>query len=329
MTRIFFTHAAITGDVVVLVSGCDASGHPDHNQVIARVTMPRSSILVGSVTGGALGYNKELLASSVTLPPTFLASGQRYAATFITSADHTVALTRKASQILQGSFYHSGDPGHVYDARGLDLKMRLYFAKFADTHLEVDMQPLQLPGGMTSIEVLTEAIVPAATEITYQVQIGGLWKSFAEGDQSPDFSSLPALCPFKAVLTGTTDLMPGISLTPSEVTVSSHKTTLHHVSKVIDLGSASDHIKIVARVEDYIEANHNLDCTLLVDTGTTDNPTGEEAADVTDDVTLANGTLERAWTFNVTGIESFKVVLDGVVEAGDSFHVSKATQYAL
>jgi hypothetical protein len=50
-------------------------------------------------------------------------------------------------------------------------------------NVTIQMQPLQLAGG----------IVPAATQLSYQVQIAGAWYQFDAGPNQPNLSTNPAL----------------------------------------------------------------------------------------------------------------------------------------
>jgi hypothetical protein len=78
-----------------------------------------------------------------------------------------------AMQVIQGDYFHSGDSGQVFDTRGRLMKFRLYYAKFLATRVEVQLQPLQLAGGITSVEVLSEHVIPSATDRAHPAHRAG------------------------------------------------------------------------------------------------------------------------------------------------------------
>ena len=315
-----FTRLAAAGDITVLVTQTD-NGCPSDDKIIQRVNVPRANLLVGAPSKG-LGL-PGLVETKIPIPPTFLEAGQRYSIVIVTSADHYHAMCANAMPVLLGDFFHSGDGGHIFDTRGRLMKLNLYFAKFNATRVEVQLQPLQLAGGISSVEVLSEHVIPAATEIDFEVQIGGNWHAFAEGDMSPDFSTNPALLPFRMVMRGTADLMPGISITPSEVTLSSHKNTFRHISQPVTLGSPTTHVKMMAVLAGFVAANHTCTATLIATGGANELP------DVVGDLTLADGTIQRTFTFNTASLTTFKVQIDGATNgAGDLFHISQEIRWA-
>jgi hypothetical protein len=318
---LYFTRLAAAGDVTVIIAQT-TNGCPADDQIIQRVNVPRANLKVGAPSSGA-GL-PGLVETQIPIPPTFLEAGQRYAIIVITSADHYCAMCANARQVIQGDFFHSGDSGHVFDTRGRLLKFRLYYAKFLNTRVEVQLQPLQLAGGITSVEVLAEHIIPPATDIDFEVQIGGQWIAFAEGDNSPDFSSNPALLPFRMVMRGTPDLMPGCSITPSEVHLASHKADFTHISKEVLLGTPTTHIKVVSKLDGFVPANHTCVAHLTDTTNGIDEP-----ADVVDDVVTSDGSTQRTCTFNTVSTSKFKVVIVGHTNGvGDAFHLSQEIRYA-
>jgi hypothetical protein len=315
-----FTRLAAAGDVIVLV--CQTNlGCPADDRIICRVDVSRAQLKAGAPSSGH-GL-PGLVETQIPIPPTFLEAGQTYSIVVLCPWDHYHAMCANAMQVLQGNFFHSGDDGHVFDTRGRLMKIRLYYAKFAATRVEVPLQPLQLAGGITSVEVLAEHIIPPACEVDFEVQIAGVWSAFAEGENSPDFSTNPALLPFRMVMRGTPDLMPGVSIAPSEVYLATHKNTFRHISSEILLGTPTTHVKVLIQMDGFVAANHTCSCH-LTDTGGAD-----EAADVVGDVTLPSGSIQRTFTFNTASISKFQVVVDGTTNgSGDLFHVSQEIRWA-
>lgn len=319
---LYFSRLAASGDVNVVI--CEtAYGQPNLDRVISRTLVPFASLKTGALSGGA-GL-PSLAETEVVITPTFLKAGRRYAIVIITAADHYVAVTNSDNGIVQGTFFASTDGAFFAGNLVEDMKMRLYFAKFDQTRVSVEMQSLQLSGGILNIDILQEAIIPGATRLDYEVQVNGAWVALAPYPTGPDLSGLPALLPFRVTFVGTTDLMPGIGLTGSQIIVSRPKTAFKWASTLRTLGSSTTSVKVQVDLQSYVEANH--DCTISLKTGIAD--AGSETADVVADVTLPNGTIRRTATFNMTAQTYYRVVIDGAAASAASlFHVAEIVEFA-
>jgi hypothetical protein len=266
----------------------------------------------------------------ITFPPVFLKAGQRVAIHLNSTYDHSFSCTTRgeAYQVHQGHFWYSD---------GVDLKCWLtspkslrFLAHYAtwgqwgsqqspggQLRYEVQLQPLQLAGGIAGVEVLAETIEPAATNISYEVQLGGVWVPFAAGANAPAFTGNPALLPFRIVYTGTTDLMPGVSFTNNQVMMHGPRaTTYHHISNAISCTSTATGMKIVTRLQGFDAAHHTFLCS--VHYGATNNTSPTVADKVLDDATL-----ERTFTFAAAAQTSFQVKLDGTTD-GTSLFICKS-----
>ena len=270
----------------------------------------------------------------INFPPVFLQAGRHYSFHVHSTADHEFSFCDhdSAYQVHQGAFWHWD--GSVFKRWGSGPRTLRFLAHFAtwgrwgeqqspggQLHYEINFQPLQLAGGIGSVDVLAEAIVPAATDLDFAVQVGATWRKF-DHDFSA-FTGSDALLPFRVEFNGTTELMPGISLVNSQTTLTKAASpSLHHISKVITLGSASTSIKVVVRLQNYVEANHDLLIRLRY--GATLNTTPVVAEDLLDD-----GTIIRKATFTTTSITTFQIELDGATNGvGPNFFVSERIVYA-
>lgn len=274
----------------------------------------------------------------IDIPPTFLAAGQRYGLHLISTYDHGLAICDlfDAYQVHQGHYWTSHDTGLVLWPGNItprSLRFKLHFATWArwagqptnggGLRYEINLEPLQLAGGIGGIEVLAEHIIPPCTDVSYQVQIAGVWTPLSADPTGPNLAGNPALLPFRVVMTGTTDLMPGISLTPSEVTLHRNRSnTFHHISKSITLGGASTHIKVIAKILHFVTAHHT--CVASLHYGAT-----HKMADVIEDAILPTGELQRTWTFNTASITAVVVEIDGTTDGvGDNFVVAQEIRFA-
>lgn len=319
---LYFSRLANSGDVNVAI--CEtAYGMPDLSKVVQRVTVPFASLKTGAISGGAA--LPSLVETPVVIPPTFLKAGKRYAVVVITAADHYVAMSNSDNAKVQGTFFASTDGAFFAGNLVEDMKMRLYYAKFERTRLSVELQPLQLAGGILNLDFLTEMIEPPSTAVTYEVQVNGAWVPLGAAPNGPNLTSLPAVLPLRVTLTGSTDLMPGLSLTGSQAIVSRPKTLFKWVSDLRTLGSPTDSIKVIVDLQAFDEADHDL--TISLRTGV--DQLGSESADSVSSITLPDGTIRRTAVFNVTAVSNYSVVIDGAAaSASELFHVAELVEWA-
>jgi hypothetical protein len=324
MTQVglYFSRVATTGDVNLLI--CDTFlGQPDLTQVISRTVLAQADMKVGAPVSAGL---PSLVETKVPIAPTFLKAGKRYAIVLITAGDHYVAMTNADNAAIQGTFFASTDgaffSGNLVD----DMKTRIYFAKFGKTRYAIDLQPMQLAGGILGIDILREAITPPATSLTFEVQISGVWKPLNQ-DGGPSLAALPALLPLRAVFMGTTDLMPGVGIGAdrSLVRLSRPKTAFKHVSVARTLGGNATIVKLVYLLEHFVEAQHDFTVVLKAGAGP-----ATEAADVVADQTMPDGSVKRTLTFNITSAATYYIEASGAAtSAAVLFHVAERVEYAL
>ena len=322
---LYFSRKADAGDVSVVV--CEtAFGMPDLKRAIALTTVSVGSIQTGAISGGA-GL-PSLVETKVSLPPTYLKAGRRYAIVLITAGDHYVAMSDSDNAVVQGTFFTSTDGAFFAGNLVEDMKLRLYFAKFERPRLSVEFSPLQLAGGILDIDILNEGITPPACRTDFEVQINGAWVPFAAYPSGPNLTGLPALLPLRATLTGTTDLMPGfgIGAAKSQTAVTRPKTAFTWIGTTRNLGSASSSIKVAVDLQAFDDAKH--DCTVALMTGAALDT--EEAADVVEDVTLLDGTIRRTVTINpAAAIDTYAIKIVGsATSAAELFHVAELIEYS-
>lgn len=319
---LYFSRKAASGDVTVMITGT-AYGMPDLQNVISKTTLSVDDIQVGAISGAA-GL-PSLVETQVPIDPTFLTAGKRYAVVLVTTGDHYVAMTNTDNGVVQGTFFVSTDgaffAGNLVD----DLKMRLYFAKFERTRVSVELEALQLAGGILDLDIINPGDTPAACRTDVEVQVNGAWVALDGEEDGPDLSGLPAILPIRYTLTGTTDLMPGFGLTGSQAIASRPKTAFTWVSEAKALGSPTTSIKVVTDLQGFDETDH--DCTVSLLTGAALD--GTETADVVEDATLPDGTIRRTSIFNVTSVSDYAVKIVGsTVSAASPFIVSELIEYA-
>ncbi len=309
-----FTNLAEAGTLTVAICETDR-GLPLLDKVIARTTMDREDLAVGEVR--------------VPIGPVFLTGGQRYAIVVMTAADHRLGSV-SGEAFPEGTFFYVLDGAYQQGDATKDLAFTLYACQFAASRAVVVLNSLQLAGGIADIDILAPAVVPGASQLTYEVQIGAVWYPLASAADLPLGSGgvLPPLLPLRAVFTGTPDVMPAVSLTGSQVTLSRGKLALTHISDIRTLpGAGSDAISVVVRLEDYVEADHDYTCSLLTGAGFAT----EEAADAVTNVTLEDGAIERTFTFALgAAVDEYRIKGTGsAASALAPFHVALRKDWAL
>ena len=195
---LFFTRVAATGDVHVMICETLSGGAPNFEKTIARST----------ITADLLRTPPN--HTRVNFLPTYLAKGARYAIVLQTPGNHFVACVHN-NKFAQGSLFNSTDGAWAIGDLQKDMSFRLNFAKFRSNRCTAQLIPLELSGGIASIDLNFDSTRPPGTTITFEVQVNGEWKSLGYYDSNP-LNGLPPLLQFRVTLAGTTDEMPGIGV---------------------------------------------------------------------------------------------------------------------
>jgi hypothetical protein len=143
--NLFFTKKAIAGDVRVLIVET-VDGEPALDRVIAKKTLTPADI--------ALYPSK----TAVSFKPAFLNKGRRYAAVLISSGAHFVA-TVANNKFAQGTIFYSTDGAFVQADLFTDLAFETVFAVFAAPIVTVQLQALELAGGIGTIDINADASI--------------------------------------------------------------------------------------------------------------------------------------------------------------------------
>ena len=124
-------------------------------------------------------------------------------------------------------------------------------------------------------------------------------------------------------MTGTTDLMPGVSLDQSEVTLTKAAlNAFRHISTVVTFGSPTNSIKVVCRLKNFVAAHHTLNVAIH-HSGTTHLDGTEVYEPAADD-----GTIVVTTTFSVSSVTTCQVELTGTTDGvGENFIVMQRIIY--
>ncbi|MDC8802557.1 hypothetical protein PRZ61_03720 [Halomonas pacifica] len=306
--ELYFTSVAGDGAVTVMLTNLK-DGQPDMQKVIARATL--------SAAGLSAGWQK------VPWPrPVYMEAGRRYALIIVSGGAHRVGFT-EGTEYTQGMLMYAQDSDYLADHAERALMLRLNFAKFHAPRVAIQLKSLELAGGIHDIDMLHEGFRPDGTELRFQYRIGGTWYPI-EASTAEQLAASPALLPLRVVFTGTTDLMPGLLLTDSAVTLSQHGTAFRHYSTERALATPSDTIVVRTLVEDFDEADHTVDVALIVD----GSPV---AADTqrTDRVDGRSHWLESRFTL-ASPTTAYAIRIDGnTTDPFKGFHIASRIDLAL
>lgn len=310
--NLFFSRVdAGGGDVRLALCEIFENGAPNYSACYAATTVAAADLKVHPV------------ATKFAIEPVFLEGGKRYGWFVITSGNHWLAMAEN-NKYAQGSFFVSTDGLWSQGSISLDACFELLVAEFVAPRVTVNLQPWNLSGGICGIDLMTEQIVPDGCSISYEVQIGSVWHTLEQiaSGASPLFN-LPANINARMVMLGTTELMPGITLTNSKATVSRPRTNGVHITKPrVAPGPVTEIIEILV-LEHYDEVNHDLSC--VIQTGGT-FATETPPTAVSDEV-QPDGSIRRVFTWTLgTPVTTWKrKTIYSTNSALDIFLVSSAT----
>lgn len=315
-----FTRLAANGSVTVSICETE-NGMPKLDQVISTTTIQRADLQLGA---DANGYGK-----TYPIQPVFLSGGQRYAIVVITAADHWLA-TVQGTTFPQGTFFYVLDGAYQQGDGTRDMAFALYAAKFTASRAVIDLQPLSLSGGIANIDIIAPSVVPGSTSLTFEVQLASVWYPLSQVStlNLGAGGSIPPLLPFRATFVGTPDVMPAITLTSSQVTISRPRTSLTSISQPRVLpGSGSSQIRVIARFEYWDSAHHTASCNLLTGASYTTVQNASSFSDVVTD----DGATERTWVFNLgAAVTSYRIKFGATTDSAlDTFHFAFRKDYAL
>lgn len=312
-TRLGFYITTKAANEDIWVSLCEVTnGQPDLSKAVLVQSYPHASI--------AVGWNR------MTIQPTFLKAGTRYALVFMSNANHRFGMA-DGQGYLDGTFFYSTDSAYFLGDLTRDLMIEVWGAKFDAAQVTIEFEALNLDGGIRAVDVLCGSFVPQSTQVIWEIQPNGsgAWIALDDVDTTA-LNTSPPLCRFRGRFVGTKDIHAGLQLTGSQVKLLRPKTTFKHVSDVITLATPSDDIYVRVVLENFDDTPHDLTAQLRV-------ASTNEAADVTETVTIDadTGHYERTFRFQLgSAISSFRIVLNGSTNsAASTFQVSERVHWAV
>lgn len=260
-------------------------GEPDLTRIIALTTVAAADVQLVNASGAF---------PEISIEPTFLRGGERYGYFIVTQHAFQIGVSDAQgadSAGVTGQYFYGLNGGTWFAEPSVHLLWRDFTAVFTKPRVDVDLQPLGLLGGIQTIDVLHDGIVPGSTDLVFSVQIAGVWRALDASD--PDIlATLPAQTPFRASFVGTPDIMPVIRLPDSIAKVGRLGLTAKHVAETKAVAS-SDTVTVTLRMRGFDPAHHTV--TPKIDRG----PGTVETHDTVATRNLSDGAVEKVFTFNL------------------------------
>jgi hypothetical protein len=315
---LWFTRIASEGDVQVLLVETE-HGAPEFDRVICRTTVPANSLKQWP------NFTK------VQMIPTFVVQGKRYGIVIQTSGNHFLAIVtgnKNANGMLfqaTGAMFAMGDVTR-------DITFRLNFAQFDVPRIAVQLTSLELQNGIAAIDLNVDSIRPPACSTQFEVQVAGVWTAFAGPSGGTNaLGNLPPLLPLRVVLTGTTDVMPGIGVGPNGWAKTWRpRSDFRHISAVQTLPLPCNVVYVDVLLEQWRDAPYQT-CVVKLLSGSgfadVDTPTAIEDRIIPNDPSA----MRRRCTFELDSpVMEFRIRIEGTTDnVLACSHVAERVQVSL
>lgn len=313
---VWFTRLAAAGSANIAIVEVSDYGLPNLKAALGQTTLLRENMKLNAET-------------IVPLQPILLQAGKRYALVITTAADHWVAVV-PGQQFTTGTFFYVLDGAYAQGDAFKDLWMRLYRCRFNQARAVVNLNPLQLSGGILAIDLLAGTAIPAGTTLSYEIQVGSVWYNLQDVDKYMlgQGGTIPPLLPFRAVFNGSVDCQPAINLADSTVYVSRPDVYAQHVTQTRTLPVASTQIRVIERYEYFDPIYHTAAVKLLTGAGFGTEVAPSSTSTVIDPM---DGAYERTYVFNLgAAVTQYRVKTRTDTSTNQrTFHVAWQKDYAL
>lgn len=300
-------------DSPIYVALCRAKpdGAPDLNRCLQVATVAYADIKTWP----------DVTAANFSVP-VLLDRGQRYAIAVATAGAHVLGVADSGNPFA-GMLYAATDGSQFSAVPDKILGLSVRAAKFRATRTIVEIESLQLAGGLANFDAFFYGREPSASELVLQGQIGGVWRSLNHTDLTA-LATVPALLPLRLVFLGSETLQPSIHLSAARLVGWRQKTALTHISTARQPAAASQDITVEAVLLDYDAAKHTVAISLLPGPGY-NVPSAANSATV---YSLASDPrrkrLVAKFTPGAPGLNDFKIKIAATATiANDAFAIDR------
>jgi len=280
-----FTGIGTAGDVHLLV--CETvGGKPDVDQVVTDVTIPVADL------------KQHPTETAIAVPPALLEAGKRYAIVLVTQGAHRVAIV-SGNKLTAGTLFNGTDGDYFTGDLTKDLMFTIYAAQFDSPRTEVALQSVSLAGGIEDLDLNVQSVVPDGTELSYEVQIGGIWYRLDDGINH--LTGSPAIVPMRAVFLGTNDLAPALKTGVNLLTASRPTVAGEHWSVARNLAAPTTSLQVDLIVDHNYDAATDT-CVASIESGGTSN-----AATLVETLPQADGSIRLRHHFTTAAISTYQI----------------------
>lgn len=240
-----------------------------------------------------------------------------YAMMYFVTGDVDVA-TADGQSFLGGNLFSTTDGRYFDGDLTRDLVFGIDFCSFAITQIPINLTAWNLDGGIQGIDILAPTIVPSASNIVYEINVGGVWRPLS--DQTIGGGILDGVTVYyqsRVVLTGTQWAMPIIETGNSRVRLTRNGDKFTWVSADWLIGEQATEFSFRVVVAAHDADRHTLTAKCLHGAG---YKTATAAVSVTSRVVAGREVarpdqeyaVEMEWTFKLpAAVDRAKFRLDG------------------
>ncbi len=265
--------------------------------------------------------------------PVFLSKGQRYAVMFATTGEVTASLAA-GSDFLGGTLFESTDGAFFSGDLTKDLCFGVEYCRFDVTRLPVQLNGINLDGGIHNIGIVAGMIVPENAKAEWQLQVAGSWRTIeptADDGVTLFGQGTTPYYDFRVMLTGNEWSMPVIDMAASQITLFRSASTFKHISSpyLMASGVTVSSIMVKVVVENWDSARHAITAFILH--GANYATVKNHSVSVVKTVVNRPEAREITWTFTgiSPAISGFKVRLDGATNNSRiTYHIENRTHSA-
>ncbi|WP_173087710.1 hypothetical protein [Devosia sp. 1635] len=250
--RLRFTRVGSSGDAHLVVCECSDDGEPELDKVIYRSTVLHANLAAGKVR--------------FPLRPSLLEPGRRYAWFMVTTGNHQIAYVEN-NKFAEGSMFQMSDGAWAQGSITEDFEFDLMGAKFLSTRTKIEFQPLNLPGGMTYVRLITPGWAPEGTQALWQFKLPGddqPWRNITP-ENADTLYAQPEGIRLRMVMVGTTDLSPALLLgATARSEVGRTQGLLRARTELIQFGVSTNRIVVDLMIDQWVDAQHTATVRLLI-----------------------------------------------------------------